>query len=105
MHPPFLVSEVKRGELTFKLKISSRWKIHPIFHVSLLAFYQASAREGREQPPSVPEDIAGDLIWQVEKIVKSEVITHKRKVGRCNNEFQELRYFVKWKDFAEDDNT
>jgi len=64
---PFKVLEVKKGQRAFKLEISPRWKIYPIFHVSLLEPYRASAREGREQPPRVPEDIEGDLEWEVEK--------------------------------------
>jgi len=95
MHGPFKVFEVKKGERAFKLEISPRWKIHPIFHVSLLEPYRASAREGREQPPRVPEDIQGDLEWEVERIMKSEGITYTSKVGRRNQEFKELRYFIK----------
>jgi len=105
MHGPFKVLEVKKGERAFKLEISPQWKIHPIFHVSLLEPYRASAREGREQPPRVPEDIEGDLESEVERIVKSEVITYTRKVGRHNQDFKELRYFIKWKGCAEDENT
>jgi len=37
--------------------------------------------------------------------VKSEVITDTRKVGRRNKEFKELRYFIKLKGCAEDENT
>ena len=37
--------------------------------------------------------------------MKSEVITYTRKVGRANKEFKELRYFIKWKGCAEDENT
>ena len=37
--------------------------------------------------------------------MKSEVITYTRKVGRLNQEFKELRYFIKWKGWAEDENT
>jgi len=37
--------------------------------------------------------------------VKSEVITYTRKVGRRNQEFQELCYFIKWTGCAEDENT
>jgi len=64
---PFKVLEVKKGERVFKPEISPRWNIHLIFQVSLLEPYRASAREGREQPLWVPEDIKGDLEWEVEK--------------------------------------
>ena len=105
LHGPFKVLEVKKGELVFKLEISPRWKIHPVFHVSLLEPYRASVREEREHPPREPEDIKGDLEWEVERIVKSEVITYTRRVGRRNRTFKELRYFVKWKGCPEDENT
>jgi len=94
MYRPFKVLEVKKGARACTLEISPRWKIHPIFHVSLVEPYRASAREGREQPPQVWEDIEGDLEWEVERIVKSEVITYTRKVERRNQEFKELRYFI-----------
>ena len=44
---PFKVME-KRGNRAFKLEISPQWKIHPIFHVSLLEPYRHSKRPGRE---------------------------------------------------------
>ena len=74
--------EVKKGERAFKLEILPRWKIHPVFHVSLLEPYRASVRAEREQPPRAPEEIEGDLEWEVERIVRSEVMTYTRKVGR-----------------------
>ena len=64
-----------RGNTAFKLDISPRWKIHPVFHISLLESYKVSDRPNREQPPQEPEDVEGDMEWQVEKIVKSERIT------------------------------
>jgi len=38
-------------------------------------------------------------------MVKSEIITYTRKVGRRNQEFKELHYFIKWIGCAEDENT
>ena len=75
LYGPFKVME-KRGNWAFKLEISPRWKIHPIFHVSLLEQYRHSNRPRREQPPREPEEIDGDLKWEVERIVKSEIITY-----------------------------
>ena len=104
LYGPFTVLE-KRGSSSYKLEIPSRWHIHPVIHVSLLEPYRASNRPGREQPLRLPEEIEGDLEWEVEKIVKSEVISYTRKVRGRNKQMRELRYFVKWKGCSEDENT
>jgi len=104
LYGPFKVLE-KKGSWAYKLEISPRWKFHPVFHVSLLEPYRASNRPTREQPPRDPEEIEGDLEWEVEKIVKSEIISYTGKVRGRNKTRKELRYFVKWKGCAEDENT
>jgi len=40
LYGPFKVLE-KQGSRAHKLEISPRWKIHPVFHVSLLEPYRA----------------------------------------------------------------
>ena len=104
LYGPFKILE-QRGNLAYKLQISDRWKIHPVFHVSLLEPYRTSIRPAREQPPMEPEEVDGDLEWQVEKIVKSEIISYERRVRGRPKTLQELRYFVKWKGCSEDENT
>ena len=52
-----------------------------------------------------PEEIDGDLAWEVEKIVKSEIISYERRVRGRNRTFNELRYFVKWRGCSENENT
>jgi len=41
------------------------------------------------------EEIDGDLEWEVEKIIKSEIISYDRKVHGRTRTFEELRYLVK----------
>ena len=43
--------------------------------------------------------------WEGEKIVKSEIITYRRKVRRVSKTLKELRYFVKWAGCSNDENT
>ena len=52
-----------------------------------------------------PEEINGDLEWEVEKIIKSEIIAYKKRVHGKLRTLQELRYLVKWKGCSEDENT
>jgi len=95
LYGPFKVLE-KKGNRPFKLDILARWIIHPVFHFSLLEHYKVSDRPNREQPPREQEEVECDQEWEVERIVKSEIITYTRQGRRVNKEFQELRYFVKW---------
>jgi len=55
-YSPFKVLE-KKGNRAFKLDIPACWKIHPVFHVSLLEPYKVSDRPNREQPLREPEDV------------------------------------------------
>jgi len=77
LYGPFKVLE-KKGSRAYKLEIWPRWKIHPVFHVSLLEPYGASNRPNREQPLRDPEEIKGDLESEVAKLVKSEIIAYTR---------------------------
>ena len=95
----------KRGNRALILDMSPHWNIQPVFHVSVLEPYKVSDRPNREQSLREPEDVEGDMEWEVEKIVKSEIIAYTRKVGRVNTEFKELRYFVKRAGSSEDENT
>jgi len=69
--------------------------MHPVFHVSLLEPYRALNRPNREQPPRATEEIEGDLEWELERIIRSEIISYTRKVRGWNKPMKELRYFVK----------
>jgi len=95
----------KKGSRVYKLDISLWWKIHPVFHVSLLEPYRASSRPNRGQPPRDPEEIEEGLEWMVDRMVTSEIISYTRKRRRRNKPMKDLRYLVKWKGCAEDVNT
>src|ERR1700761_4895301 len=69
LYGPFKVLE-KRGNRAYILNIPPRWKIHPVFHASLLESYKVSDRPNPEQPSREPEDVEDDMKWEVEKNVK-----------------------------------
>jgi len=89
LYGPFKGLE-KRGNRVFNLDIPAGRKIQPRFQPSLLEPYKVSDKPNREQSPYEPEDIEGDLEWQVERIIKSEIITYTRNVRRVNEDFKEL---------------
>jgi len=101
---PFKIIEAK-GQRTFKLEISPTWRIHPPYHISQLAPYRTSIQEGREQPRREPEEIDRDLEWEVERSIKSEIISYTTKVRGHNKQMRELQYFVKWKACSENMDT
>ena len=74
-------------------------------HVALLEHYQASTRPNPEQPPRDPEDGEGDSEWEVERIVKSDIISYTPKVRGRNKPMRELPLVVKSKGCVEDENT
>ena len=104
LYSPFKVLE-KRWDMAYKVNIPPGWKIHFVFHFSLLEPYKVSDCTNQERPTMEPGDIEGHMEWEVEKIVKCEIITYRRKVRRVPKIVKELRYFVKWAGSSEDENT
>ena len=89
---PFRISEiVGESKAAFKLELSSRMKIHPIFHISLLTPYHANILPGRVQPPSSSIIIEGFEEFEVEEILDSRI------------HYNKLQYFVDWKDYQSDE--
>src|ERR1700686_3908514 len=67
--------------------------IHPVFHVSLLEQYCPNVLPGRTQPPPPPEEIEGELEYEVEKVLDSKVVR-----GR-------LLYLVDWVGYSPEERT
>jgi hypothetical protein len=63
---PFEVVQVV-GPVAYKLKMNPRWRVHPVFHVSLVDLYR---EDGRVQPPPPPIEMEGTLEYEVESILE-----------------------------------
>jgi hypothetical protein len=63
---PFKVVQVV-GPVAYKLKMNPGWRVHPVFHVSLLEPYR---EDGRVQPPPPPVEMEGALEYEVESILE-----------------------------------
>lgn len=89
---PFEITEVL-GPLTYRLKLPSQWRIHPVFHANLLTPYHTNVTHGPnfELPP--PDLIEGEEEYEVEAIV-----AHRKKWGR-------MTYLVKWKGYPTSENS
>src|SRR5712675_3250206 len=77
----------------YQLMLPKGWKIHNVFHASLLLPYKETKEHGRnfEEPP--PELIEGEEEYEVEEI------RDKRK--RRNK----TEHLIKWKGYSEVENT
>jgi hypothetical protein len=81
------------GKTSYQLELPPQWKIHDVFHASLLLPYQETLEHGHnfEEPP--PDLIDGEPEWEVEAILGSRRQRHQ------------LQYFVKWKGYSDAHNT
>ena len=89
--------EVKKrvGEVAYKLDLPSHMAIHDVFHVSLLAKYEAT---GPYQPPPIVLD--GQLEYVVER-----VLSHRdRKIGRSKATLAK-DYLIKWLGYGHEHNS
>ena len=92
---PFkIVDVVSESKAAFKLKLLLHWRMHPVFHASLLDPYQANKIGGREQPlPKAPEIINGELEYEVDAVLDSRTWRNK------------LQYLVEWKGYGPEERT
>ena len=85
------------GKPAYKLELPKKWRIHDVFHVSLLE--QDTTRKGWEI--SVPEFEPGDdKEYEVEAIRDSAVYTRK-----ADGHLPGLYYLVAWKGYPEEKST
>ena len=89
---PFEIEEVL-SPLNYRLKLPKQWKIHPVFHTTLLSPYLESNIHGKNFPMPPPDLVSGELEYEVETIV-----THRAQ-GQRN------LYLVKWKGYPTGNNT
>jgi hypothetical protein len=89
---PFSVVE-RVGQLAYRLKLPTRMRIHPVFHVSKLE----PAKDdpfGRKPLPPPPAAVEGEVIeYEVD-----EILDHRRRRGK-------LQFLVRWKGYPVDDST
>jgi hypothetical protein len=89
---PFTITEVL-GPVTYRLKLPTTWRIHNVFHATLLRPYKENETYGQNftQPP--PELLEGEEVYEIETIL------NHRKRGRG------YQYYVKWRGYPISDAT
>ena len=86
---PFVVA-AKISNITYNLSLLPTWKIHDIFHASLLTPYKETNQHGPNfiEPP--PDIIEGEEEWEVKQIIK------ERTYGR----WKKKQYLVRWRGYS-----
>lgn len=84
---PFEIIEVL-GSLTYHLQLPKQWKIHPVFHASLLTLFKQTEVHGPSFVNPVPDIIEDKEEYEVEAI-----LGHRRQRNT-------IQYLIKWKGYA-----
>ena len=85
----------------YKLEFPRKWKIHNVFHVSLLG--QDTTRKGRVDENATELDVVGNdsSEYKIEAIRHSAIYTRESESGHL----PKLYYLVSWKNNLEEENT
>jgi hypothetical protein len=83
---PFKITKVI-GPVTYQLELPRAWRIHNVFHATLLRQYKETEVYGANFPRPTPELIKGEEVYEIEHILR-----HRRR-GR------DYQYYVKWKGY------
>ena len=87
-HGPFLITKAI-SHVSYRLKLPPTWKIHNVFHASLLTAYKETTTNGQKYQEPTPDLINGQPEWEVDQILGAR---------RRRNQ---LQYLVRWKGFSE----
>ncbi|KAL1918886.1 uncharacterized protein VTP21DRAFT_2908 [Calcarisporiella thermophila] len=85
---PYKIKE-RISPVNYRLELPENFKIHDVFHASLLKPYTPNPEEfqGREEPPPPPIETPDGLHYEIERILKKRVKKYK------------VQYFVLWKGY------
>ena len=89
---PFTI-KTKLSDLTYELNLPKRWKIHPVFHASLLTPFRQTEEHGPSFAEPPPDIVEGEEEYEVEAI-----IAHRGPPNR-------RQYLVRWKGYSDAENT
>ena len=86
---PFPIQK-KISHVAYQLQIPEHWRIHNVFHTSLLTPYKETEEHGPNflEPP--PDIINDEPEWEVETIIKERNYGAKKK----------KQYLVRWKGYS-----
>jgi hypothetical protein len=92
-HGPFCITK-QISPVVYQLQLPDAWKIHNVFHASLLTVYHETPQHRPNYIKPPPELIEGEHKYEVEAIV-NHCLYGRRKT---------LQYLLKWKGYPHADN-
>ena len=88
---PFTITKVL-SPISYQLCLPKTWKIHPVFHATLLSPYRENNVHGPNFPNPPPDLIAGEEEYEIERILR-----HRGPPSRRS-------FLIQWKGYsAEED--
>jgi hypothetical protein len=93
-HGPFCITK-QILPVVYQLQLPDAWKIHSVFHASLLMACHETPQHGPNYIKPPPELIEGEHEYEVEAIVNHCLYRRKKT----------LQYLLKWKGYPHADNT
>ena len=70
-HGPFKIKD-KLSDLTYRLELPARWRIHDVFHVNVLSEAKPDTIPRRRQPAPPPVKVNDEGFWVMEKYVNAQ---------------------------------
>ena len=70
---PFTITEVL-GPVTYRLQLPTSWRIHNVFHLTLLKPYRETETYGQNFTEPPPELLEGEEVYEIENI-----LNHRRR--------------------------
>ena len=89
---PFIIME-KIPDIAYRLKLPEKWKIHNIFHMSLLTPYTETEKHSLNFLKPSPDLIDGEEEWEVKQILNDWTYWCKKQ------------YLVQWRGYALEHNS
>ena len=88
---PFTITKVL-SPIVYQLRLPKTWKIHPVFHASLLSPYRENEVHGKNFPAPPPDLVNGEEEYKIEKIMRHRGTPSSRS------------FLIRWKGYlAEED--
>jgi len=78
------------SKVAYCLKLPPHWKIHDVFHASLLMSYKETNIHSPNFIKPPPDIIEGELEWEVEQILKERTFSRWKK----------KQYLIRWKGYS-----